>query len=53
MVKVIEESDYTAFETKCNTLLEEGYKVIAASCGFVNSEKYDFCNAYQAILVKQ
>ena len=47
-LKVVEHGSNTLFESACNTLLDEGYKVIASNC---------FCNddgtLYQAILVKE
>jgi hypothetical protein len=52
-VKVIEVSDPTDFEKMVNSFLNEGYKVSSTSCGFVNSEKYDFCGSYQAVLIKE
>jgi len=52
-VVVIEESDSTKFENKCADCIAMGYKLSSASCGFVNSESYEFCSSYQAILVKE
>ena len=53
MVKVVENSDETKFETECNKLIQDGYKISSTSCGIINSEAYDFCTFYQAILVKE
>ena len=50
MIKVISESSENDFVFKVNALLEQGYKILSSSCGFVNSERYDFCSSYQAIL---
>ena len=47
IIKVIEESDMNKFESKVNDLLQNGYKISSTSCGFVNSEKYDFCSSYR------
>lgn len=52
-IKVVEESKPNVFEEKVNELLKMGYKISSTSCGFVNSEAYDFCSVYQAILIKE
>lgn len=52
MIKVISQNDQDDFENKVNKLIKDGYKIIASSCGFVNSENYDFADWYQAILEK-
>ncbi len=52
-IQVIEESDSNKFEEKVNALLAIGYKILSTSCGFVNSERYDFCGSYQAILIDE
>ena len=52
MFKVVETDDKTEFEKECNELVEDGYKLNSSSCGFVNSEAYDFCTIYQAIFIK-
>lgn len=39
------------FERRCEDLVCAGYKLVSASCGFANSEQYDFCGVYQAIFV--
>lgn len=50
-IKVIESSDAISFEDQVNEELKRGYKVLSGSCGFVNSEEYDFCSSFQAILI--
>lgn len=35
-----------------NFYLSEGWQILNCSCGFVQSEKYDFCTDFKAILVK-
>lgn len=50
--KVIETGDRDEFTKQINELLKDGWKVSSTSCGFVNSEAYDFCNYYHAILLK-
>lgn len=52
-IKVVDETEINVFETKVNELLKMGYKISSTSCGFVNSEAYDFCSVYQAILIKE
>jgi len=52
-IQVIEESDSKVFEDKVNSLLMNGWEILSTSCGFVNSEQYDFCGNYQAILIKE
>ena len=50
-IKVVESSDMNKFENEVNELLKDGYSISSTSCGFVNSENYDFCSSYQAILI--
>lgn len=50
-VVVVETSDMDIFEKHCASLIAEGYEISSTSCGFVHSERYDFCNSYQAIFV--
>ena len=52
-IKTIHFSDEGEFDKKVNEMLNEGYDVLSTSCGFVNSERYDFCGVYQAILIKE
>ena len=51
-ILVLEESDKGKFEFNVNVYLSEGWTISSTSCGFVNSERYDFCSTYQAILIK-
>lgn len=51
-MKIVETSDHTEFENQVKGYLSQGYKISSTNCGFVNSEKYDFCSIYQAILIK-
>jgi len=51
-VKVLETSNPTSFENQLKELISTGYELKSSSVGFVNSEKYDFCGSYQALLVK-
>jgi len=48
-ILVVETSDQAQFEEKCKQLFEADYKMVSSSCGFVNSEEYQFCSSYQAI----
>jgi hypothetical protein len=52
-ILIIENSDAVDFENRVNVCLTEGWKISSTSCGFVNSESYNFCSSYQAILVKE
>ena len=52
-IKTIHFSDEGEFDKKVNEMLNEGYDILSTSCGFVNSERYDFCGVYQAILIKE
>ncbi len=53
MIKVIENSDKDKFEQEVNDFLLQGFMVSSTACGFIQSEAYDFCHSYQAILVKK
>jgi len=50
-VVTVETNDCSVFETKCNEFIAQGYILDSSSCGFVPSEKYDFCGSWQAVLV--
>lgn len=50
MIRVVEFNDKDKFEAEVNDLLNDGWKLISTNCGFANSEEYDFCSVYQAIL---
>jgi len=52
-IKVISQSDSVKFEELVNIYLNLGWDILSTSCGFVNSEVYDFCESYQAILIKE
>jgi len=51
-VWVLNSNDPARFAEECCKLIEDGYTLSSSSCGFVNSEAYDFCDSYQAIFVK-
>jgi len=51
MAVVLDSSDGEAFENDLNMYIGQGYKISSSSCGFVSSERYDFCASYQAVLV--
>lgn len=50
-IKVIERNNAVVFAEEVNFHLADGYIVSSTSCGFVNSDRYDFCHNYQAILI--
>ncbi len=52
-IKIIDTTNAEDFETKVNEYLEQGYKIISSNIGFVNSDKYDFCSCYQAMMLKE
>jgi len=52
-IKVVEDGDINKFEVKVNDLLNDGYSILSTNCGFVNSEQYDFCSCFQAILISK
>ena len=55
MNKIITVSENTQaqFEYIVNGYLQDGYKILSTSCGFLNSENYDFVDCWQAILYKE
>ncbi len=50
-IKTVSSSDKNIFEDKVNELLNSGYSLMSASCRFVNNDKYDYCDVWQAILI--
>lgn len=52
-VMIVEHADEEVFKQSCKEWVEKGYKVSSTSCGFINSEEYDYCDWYQAILIKE
>jgi len=51
-VQIVDTHDEDIFKDRVNALRERGYEISSTACGFTNSEDYDFCARYQAILVK-
>lgn len=51
-VEVVDECDITRYREECKRFVDLGYVLVAANCCCLNSEQYDFCSNYQAILVK-
>ena len=51
-VIVLNESNEEIFQKKLQIFLDDGYQLKSSSVGFVNSELYDFCGSYQALLIK-
>lgn len=49
-IKIVEDSDKDKFEKEVNSLLSEGYRLSSSYCGFIQSENYDFCSSYHAVL---
>lgn len=55
MIKTINESNSNEFENKINDLLDDGYKILSSSCGYVGEvggSVYD-CDYWMAVLAKQ
>ena len=52
-IETIESNDMAEFTSQVNTYLEEGWTISSTSCGFANSEAYEFCSIYQAVLVME
>ena len=52
VIKAVISSDAVKFESEVNELLSDGWAIESTTCGFVNSDKYDFCDHYQAILMR-
>jgi len=50
-ILVVEESDIDIFQDRCAELITDDYRLDSSSCGFVQSELYDFCSAYHAVFV--
>lgn len=53
-IVTVEKSSADEYEKACKMLIEMGYLLSSSSCGFVNSESYDFAlvtTLYQAIFV--
>lgn len=51
-IKVISLPSENEFENMVNAYLKEGWEISSTSCGFINSELYDYKDWYQAILIK-
>jgi hypothetical protein len=52
-IKIVDEFMSSVFEDECNKLLNEGYKLLSSSCGFIDNERYDYCSVYKAIFIKE
>lgn len=50
-IKIINMSDEDAFTEAVNKHLSEGYKISSTDCGYINSDQYNFCSSFMAILV--
>lgn len=49
---VLELGDPEKFERQGELLISRGYRLHSSSCGFVQSERYDFCSSYHGIFLK-
>lgn len=52
-IKIIDTGNKDQFEIDVKELLLQGYKIISSNIGFVNSDLYDYCSCYQAMLLKE
>ncbi len=52
-ITVIEANSKKEFIDKVNLKLQQGFKISSTNCGFVDSEQYDYCSVFQAILIKE
>lgn len=52
-IKIVENCDKGNFTAEVNILLNKGYKILSTNCCVINSEAYDFCSCFQAILLKE
>lgn len=50
-VVVVNLNDEQEFEKTCASWIAAGYRLDSSSCGFANSEAYDFASVYHAIFV--
>ena len=52
-IDVFSSDSQSYFQSYVNDCLADGWEILSTSCGFFNSENYDFKEIYQAILVKE
>lgn len=48
---MVNERDEDHFTDRVNSLIDDGYVISSSNVGFVQSESYDFCGAYYALMV--
>ena len=51
-IDTVELNDPNEFVKKVNEYLDDGWHISSTSCGFVDSDAYNFVSLYQAILSK-
>lgn len=51
-VVTVESSKAEEFKAKCADLVREGYKLVAASCGFVDAAEFNYQSCWQAIFAR-
>lgn len=47
---VVETHNLNQYEDSVNNLLSEGWQILSTSSGIVNSEAYNFCAWFQAVM---
>lgn len=52
-IKIIETNSANEFKTDVEDLLNKGYKILSTNITVINSEAYDFCSCYQAMMLKE
>jgi len=52
-VVAVDECNILNFQNRCADLVNGGYKLVASSCGFINSEDYGYASQYQAIFIDE
>ena len=50
-VLTVSASEHRDFEERCRKLNEADYRMVASSCGIMNSDTYDFPTYLEAIFV--
>jgi len=51
-IEIVQSNDEETFKQKVQELLNDNWYIQSCNCGFIQSETYDFCNVFQAILTK-
>ena len=52
-IEVVNTSDEKWFVKNINTYLKEGWEILSTHIGYGNSDAYNFCGCYMAIIAKR